>query len=76
MGIHQFLGQIKAGRGMAAIEHESNRLGAKKVVRGARLGLKAASHVLPGKYGEIAGAASTSTRPSAGLLQFVRRLWL
>ena len=60
MTFGQFLGEIKAGRGMAAFERESNRLGVKKVVRGARLGLKAASQILPGKYGEMAGAASTA----------------
>ena len=53
MTFGQFLGEIKAGRGMAAVERESNRLGVKKVVRGARLGLKAASQVLPGKYGYV-----------------------
>eukprot|EP01043_Picozoa_sp_COSAG02_P102158 COSAG02_NODE_38184_length_432_cov_0.885886_1_plen_92_part_01 len=46
MGIHQFLGQVKAGDGMEAIERESNRLGVKNVVRGARLGLKVASQLL------------------------------
>eukprot|EP01051_Picozoa_sp_SAG22_P009727 SAG22_NODE_832_length_6935_cov_3.062317_1_plen_48_part_10 len=48
MGIHQFLGQVKAGDGMEAIERESNRLGVKNVVRGARFGLKVASQLLPG----------------------------
>ena len=47
MGIHQFLGQVKAGDGMEAIERESNRLGVKNVVRGARFGLKVASQLLP-----------------------------
>eukprot|EP01051_Picozoa_sp_SAG22_P024497 SAG22_NODE_6819_length_807_cov_36.322034_1_plen_53_part_10 len=52
MGIHQFLGQVKAGDGMQAIERESNRLGVKNIVRGARVGLKVASQLLPGKYGD------------------------
>eukprot|EP01051_Picozoa_sp_SAG22_P011350 SAG22_NODE_1082_length_5646_cov_20.621597_4_plen_90_part_00 len=56
MGIHQFLGQVKAGDGMEAIERESNRLGVKNVVRGARFGLKVASQLLPGKYGDTATA--------------------
>ena len=60
MTIGHFLGEIKAGRGMAAVERESNRLGMRKIVRGARLGLKAASQILPGKYGEMAGAANTA----------------
>ena len=57
MGIHQFLGQVKAGDGMQAIERESNRLGVKNIVRGARVGLKVASQLLPGKYGDTATAA-------------------
>ena len=59
MGFGHFLGEIKAGRGMEAIEKEANRLGVKKIVRGARLGLKTASQILPGKYGKLASEADS-----------------
>eukprot|EP01051_Picozoa_sp_SAG22_P004371 SAG22_NODE_232_length_14402_cov_58.042159_1_plen_111_part_00 len=66
MGIHQFLGQVKAGDGMEAIERESNRLGVKNIVRGARVGLKVASQLLPGKYGDTATAAGKALREFIG----------
>ena len=74
MGIHQFLGQVKAGDGMEAIERESNRLGVRKVARGARLGIKLASQLLPGKYGDTAvkaGQLLDSAESVAGKAQNV-----
>lgn len=54
MGIHRFLGKVKAGDGMEAIERESNHLGVRNVAQGARLGIKIASQLLSGKYGDTA----------------------
>jgi hypothetical protein len=74
MTFGQFLGEIKAGRGMAAVERESNRLGARKIVRGARLGLKVASQVLPGKYGEMAGAANSALGKVEGAAETAKKV--
>ena len=39
MGFLRFLGQVKAGKGMAALSREADRLGVKKVENMARLGV-------------------------------------
>ena len=39
MGFAQFLGQVKAGKGMAALSREADRLGVKKVENMARMGV-------------------------------------
>ena len=45
MTFGQFLGQVKAGKGMAAIARESNRLGVKKIENGLRIGVSLAKAV-------------------------------
>ena len=74
MGFAHFLREVKARRGIAAVERESNRLGVKEVVRGARLGLKAASQILPGKSGEMAGAASTALVKVEGAAETAKKV--
>ena len=39
MGFMQFLGQVKQGKGMAALSREADRLGVKKVENMARIGV-------------------------------------
>ena len=45
MTFGQFIGQVKAGKGMAAIARESNRLGVRKIENGLRIGVSIAKAV-------------------------------
>ena len=47
MTFGQFIGQVKAGKGMAAIARESNRLGVRKIENGLRIGVSIHSQGRP-----------------------------